>query len=152
MTKHQAFDPAIQCGLIAGFSKIDWMNSSTSFNFRINPQPEAIFVIIDNLVLRRSAGKPTLQAAGWVLEQETGILGCVRIGADMSVHVTIIPFMPDGWAPSAGGFPAMVGNGAFLMRDLVLLAVSFYLLEQDVVRVTHAAKHYDLVMEPDKAA
>jgi uncharacterized membrane protein YkgB len=48
----------------------------------------------------------------------------------MYVHVTIIPFMPDGWAPSARGFPAMVGNGAFLMRDLVLLAVSFYLLEQ----------------------
>jgi uncharacterized membrane protein YkgB len=42
--------------------------------------------------------------------------------------VTIIPFMPDGWAPSSGGFPAMVGNVAFLMKDVVLLAVSFYLL------------------------
>ena len=27
----------------------------------------------------------------------------------------------------------MVGNVAFLMKDLVLLAVSFYLLKQDVV-------------------
>ena len=44
------------------------------------------------------------------------------------------PFMPDGWAHSAGGFPAMVGNVAFLMKDVVLLAVSFYLLKQDLVR------------------
>jgi uncharacterized membrane protein YkgB len=48
--------------------------------------------------------------------------------------VTIIPFMPDGWAPPAGGFPAMVGNVAFLMKDVVLLAISFYLLKQDLVR------------------
>ncbi|HEY4051289.1 MAG TPA: DUF417 family protein [Acidobacteriaceae bacterium] len=54
--------------------------------------------------------------------------------------VTIIPFMPDGWAASAGGFPAMVGNVAFLMKDVVLLAVSFYLLKQDLARVTHAAE------------
>jgi uncharacterized membrane protein YkgB len=40
------------------------------------------------------------------------------------------PFMPDGWAKSAGGFPAMVGNVAFLMKDVVLLAVSVYLLKQ----------------------
>jgi uncharacterized membrane protein YkgB len=39
-------------------------------------------------------------------------------------EVTIIPFMPNGWAPSAGGFPALVGNVAFLMKDVVLLAVS----------------------------
>jgi hypothetical protein len=35
-------------------------------------------------------------------------------------------------AASAGGFPAMVGNVAFLMKDVALLAVSFYLLKQDV--------------------
>ena len=27
---------------------------------------------------------------------------------------TIIPFIPDGWAPSAGGFPAMTERVAFL--------------------------------------
>jgi uncharacterized membrane protein YkgB len=53
--------------------------------------------------------------------------------------VTIIPFMPDGWAASAGGFPAMVGNVAFLMKDVVLLAVSVYLLKQDVLRVNSDA-------------
>ena len=28
------------------------------------------------------------------------------------------------------------GNVAFLMKDMVLLAVSFYLLKQDIVRAT----------------
>jgi hypothetical protein len=54
--------------------------------------------------------------------------------------VTIIPFMPDGWDASAGGFPAMTGNVPFLMKDIVLLAVSVYLLRQDVMRVSSAAK------------
>jgi uncharacterized membrane protein YkgB len=49
--------------------------------------------------------------------------------------VTIIPFMPDGW-DAAAGFPAMKGNVAFLMKDVVLLAASFYLLKQDVVRAS----------------
>jgi hypothetical protein len=44
--------------------------------------------------------------------------------------------MPDGWAASAGGLPAMVGNVAFPMKDVVLLAFSFYLLKQDVLRLT----------------
>jgi uncharacterized membrane protein YkgB len=50
--------------------------------------------------------------------------------------VTIIPFLPDGWAPSAGGFPAIVVNVAFLMKDVILLAVSLYLLKQDLVKAT----------------
>ena len=45
--------------------------------------------------------------------------------------ITIIPFMPDGWDASAGGFPAMTGNVPFLMKDVVLFAASFYLLKQD---------------------
>jgi uncharacterized membrane protein YkgB len=48
--------------------------------------------------------------------------------------VTIIPFMPNGWDPVAG-FPAMAGNVPFLMKDVVLLAASIYLLKQDVVRL-----------------
>jgi uncharacterized membrane protein YkgB len=52
--------------------------------------------------------------------------------------VTIIPFMPNGWDPSAG-FPAMAGNVPFLMKDVVLLAVSTYLLKQDVMRVSLSA-------------
>jgi uncharacterized membrane protein YkgB len=65
-----------------------------------------------------------------------GVLGAAGSCVTFVTTVTIIPFMPDGWAPSAGGFPAMVGNVPFLMKDVVLLAVSFYLLKQDVVRLT----------------
>ena len=64
-----------------------------------------------------------------------GILGAAGSCLTFVATVTIIPFMPNGWAPSAGGFPAMAGNVAFLMKDVVLLAVSFYLLKQDIVRL-----------------
>ena len=47
----------------------------------------------------------------------------------------------NGWAASAGGFPAMVGNVPFLMKDVVLFAASVYLLKRDVVRVSLSAKH-----------
>ena len=50
--------------------------------------------------------------------------------------VTIIPFMPNGWAESADGFPAMTGNVPFLMKDVVLLAASLYLLKQDLLRAS----------------
>ena len=65
-----------------------------------------------------------------------GILGAAGSCVTFVTTVTIIPFMPNGWAPSAGGFPAMVGNVPFLMKDVVLLAVSFYLLKQDSARLT----------------
>jgi len=74
-----------------------------------------------------------------------GILGALGSCVTFIMTVTIIPFMPDGWAASAGGFPAMVGNVAFLMKDVVLFAVSVYLLKQDVERAslsTDQAKAY----------
>ena len=61
--------------------------------------------------------------------------------------VTIIPFMPNGWAASAGGFPAMAGNVPFLMKDVVLLAASIYLLKQDVVRVLATADRKPAAMK-----
>ena len=72
-------------------------------------------------------------------EQEIGHIG--RLGLCMTFvgTVTIIPFMPGGWDASAGGFPAMTGNVPFLMKDVVLLAVSFYLLKQDVQRVVRSS-------------
>jgi len=56
--------------------------------------------------------------------------------------VSTIPFLPDGW-DAAAGFPAMTGNVAFTMKDVVFLAVSVYLLKQDVVRasVPEAERH-----------
>ena len=74
-----------------------------------------------------------------------GVLGAAGACLSFIMTVTIIPFMPDGWAASAGGFPAMTGNVPFLMKDVVLLAASFYLLKQDAVRLlsTTAARERD---------
>ena len=71
--------------------------------------------------------------------KKLGILGAAGSCITFIMTITIIPFMPDGWAASAGGFPAMQGNVAFLMKDVVLFAVSFYLLKQDVERVLRPA-------------
>jgi len=71
--------------------------------------------------------------------KKAGILGAIGSIATFITTVTIIPFMPDGWAASAGGFPAMTGNVPFLMKDVVLLAASVYLLKQDVVRASLSA-------------
>src|SRR5712664_164191 len=70
--------------------------------------------------------------------RKLGILGALGSVATFVGTVTIIPFIPGGWEPSAGGFPAMVGPVAFLMKDFVLLAASVYLLKQDVARVVAA--------------
>ena len=66
-------------------------------------------------------------------DKRPGILGALGSTVTFITTVTIIPFMPNGWAPSAGGFPAMTGNVAFLMKDVVLLAVSINLLKHDVL-------------------
>jgi uncharacterized membrane protein YkgB len=70
--------------------------------------------------------------------KKLGILGAVGSCVTFICTATIIPFMPNGWAASAGGFPAMTEHVAFLMKDIVLFSVSFYLLRQDVIRVLHA--------------
>ena len=67
-----------------------------------------------------------------------GLLGAAGSVVTFVCTVTIIPFMPGGWEASAGGFPAMVGPNAFLMKDVVLLGVSIYLLKQDALRVRQA--------------
>jgi uncharacterized membrane protein YkgB len=74
--------------------------------------------------------------------KQLGILGALGGCFSFIATSTIIPFMPDGWAPSAGGFPAMTERVAFLMKDLVLLAASFYLLRQDVLRAASAREPY----------
>jgi uncharacterized membrane protein YkgB len=73
-------------------------------------------------------------------DKRVGILGALGSIATFVGTVTIIPFMPNGWAESAGGFPAMAGNVPFLMKDVVLLAVSLYLLKQDVVRLARSRR------------
>jgi uncharacterized membrane protein YkgB len=68
-------------------------------------------------------------------DKRIGVLGALGSTGTFIATVTIIPFMPEGWDVAAGGFPAMTGNVPFLMKDVVLLAVSLYLLKQDVVRL-----------------
>ncbi|HZB90021.1 MAG TPA: DUF417 family protein [Stellaceae bacterium] len=68
-------------------------------------------------------------------DKRLGVLGALGSTGTFIATVTIIPFMPNGWDASAGGFPAMTGDVPFLMKDVVLLAVSLYLLKQDLVRV-----------------
>src|SRR5713101_9974431 len=72
--------------------------------------------------------------------KKLGILGALGSCFSFVSTITIIPFIPNGWAASAGGFPAMTETVAFLLKDLVLLAVSVYLLRQDVLRVSLYAK------------
>jgi len=69
-----------------------------------------------------------------------GILGALGSCFSFVATLTIIPFIPNGWAVSAGGFPAMTETVAFLLKDLVLLAVSVYLLRQDVLRVSQSGQ------------
>src|SRR5262245_28686804 len=64
-----------------------------------------------------------------------GVLAALLSVGTFVTMVSIIPFMPDGWNEAAS-FPAMQGNVAFLMKDVVLLAVPVYLLKQDVVRAS----------------
>jgi uncharacterized membrane protein YkgB len=70
--------------------------------------------------------------------RHAGILGALGSCATFVATVTIIPFMPNGWDEVAGGFPAMTGNVPFLMKDVLLLAASFYLLKQDAVTELHS--------------
>ena len=69
---------------------------------------------------------------------KAGMIGAILSLGTFVTTVTIIPFMPDGWN-AAAGFPAMQGNVAFLMKDVVFLAVSVYLLKQDVLRASRSA-------------
>jgi len=81
-----------------------------------------------------------LLAGFW--NKKLGILGALGSCFSFIATVTIIPFIPNGWAPSAGGFPAMTETVAFLLKDLVLLAVSVYLLRQDVIRVSAVSEGF----------
>ena len=70
-----------------------------------------------------------------------GILGALGSIVTFLGTVTIIPFLPNAWATEAGGFPAMYLPVAFLMKDFLFLAASFYLLKQDVVRAAAEIEH-----------
>jgi uncharacterized membrane protein YkgB len=61
-----------------------------------------------------------------------GILGALGSIVTFIGTTGIIPFLPDAWAHEAGGFPIMTLPLGFLVKDVLFLAASFYLLKQDV--------------------
>jgi len=72
--------------------------------------------------------------------KKLGILGAIGSCFSFIATVTIIPFLP----------PAMTGDVAFLMKDVVLFAASFYLLRQDVLRASSSETSTELRYEQAK--
>jgi uncharacterized membrane protein YkgB len=70
-----------------------------------------------------------------------GILGALGSIATFIGTTSIIAFLPDGWAREGGGFPIMTLPLGFLMKDVLFLAASFYLLKRDVTRAAQAITH-----------
>jgi uncharacterized membrane protein YkgB len=66
--------------------------------------------------------------------KKLGVLGAMGACFAFISTISIIPFLPGAWEKSAGGFPAMTDMVAFLMKDIGLLAMSVYLLRQDLIR------------------
>src|SRR5258706_5628541 len=126
--------------IFSGYQK--WFRyGSTAFNPYISPGP-IIFWMYPVFGVRGATF--FLGVSQWLFgallfagfwNKKLGILGALGACASMITTSTIIPFMPDGWAASAGGFPAMTERVAFLMKDIVIFAASFHLLKQDVARV-----------------
>ena len=68
--------------------------------------------------------------------KKLGVLAALGSCATYVATVTIIPFFPEPWAAPAGGFPAATLPFLFLVKDIVLLAASVYLLKQDILRAS----------------
>ena len=68
--------------------------------------------------------------------RKLAVLGALASCATYVATVTIIPFFPDAWAAPAGGFPAATLPFLFLIKDIVLLAASVYLLKQAILRAS----------------
>jgi uncharacterized membrane protein YkgB len=66
--------------------------------------------------------------------QRLGVIGALGSIVTFIGTVTIIPLFPNAWATEAGGFPAMYLPVAFLLKDVLFLAASFYLFKQDLMR------------------
>ena len=69
-----------------------------------------------------------------------GILGALGSIVTFIGTTTIIPFLPDAWAQEAGGFPIMTLPLGFLMKDVLFLVASFYLLKQDLTRAAEITR------------
>src|SRR2546427_8214821 len=75
-----------------------------------------------------------------------GVLGALGSCAAFLGTATIIPFMPDGWAPSAGGVSAPAGHEPLFIQDGVLFSGVGYLLEQGAAPGAPSAPPRGLVL------
>src|ERR1700740_1851646 len=69
-----------------------------------------------------------------------GILGALGSIATFIGTTSIIPFLPDGGGHEAGGFPILTLPLGFLMKDVLFLVASFYLLKQDLTRAAEITR------------
>jgi uncharacterized membrane protein YkgB len=131
--------------IFAWFGYDKWFDSEISALAPLITHGPLIFWTIP--VLGISGTAILLGAAEWTFgsllflgfwNKKLGVLGALGSIATFISTLTILPFVPDGWDAGAGGFPAMAMNAAFLLKDLVLLVVSVYLLRQDVQRASEA--------------
>lgn len=76
--------------------------------------------------------------------KKLGVLGALGSCATYVGTVTIIPFFPEPWAAPAGGFPAATLSFLFLVKDIVLLAASVYLLKQDILRASSTERLHEM--------
>src|SRR5260370_4021239 len=65
--------------------------------------------------------------------KKLGILGALGSCFSFVATITIIPFIPNGWAASAGGCPAVTRDVAFLLKEAFFLADSCFLLRHVVL-------------------
>src|SRR3989454_5685248 len=77
-----------------------------------------------------------------------GILGALGSCGAFLGTVTIIPFMPDGWAASAGGFPAMAGKGPFPPKARRRFAGTVYLAQPDLATAAASGAPREMVPDP----
>jgi uncharacterized membrane protein YkgB len=78
-------------------------------------------------VMEWTTGSLLLLGLRWQLP---ALIGAAASCLTFAVTVTMIFTTPGAWEASAGGFPAMGGATGFLVKDVVLLAVSIFLLRQ----------------------
>jgi uncharacterized membrane protein YkgB len=84
--------------------------------------------------------------------KKLSILGSLGSCGTYVATVTIIPFFPEPWAAEAGGFPAATLPFLFLMKDVVLLAASVYLLKQDILHAAAGERTFSMAAGRPQAA
>src|SRR5258705_9557651 len=72
--------------------------------------------------------------------KKSGVFGALGAIFSFISTITIIPFIPNGWAPSAGGVPTVTPTVLFLRKEPVILPDSVYLLRKDSFSGSQSAK------------